>query len=156
MANISSKHSHRFSKLFGLFTGLEENLVSEKPWYLQGETTADKRPVNSVLESSVYVDNNILFNRQLSQIPFECTKKLDDKIKERILEMRFDNVIRTKLNNVNKKKLHNIDYKNSKARFDEPYDEAFELALNTKEKETAQTIFKALCTSLNELSTPFV
>merc|ERR1712187_988228 len=136
--------------------------------YLQGEITVDKRPVNSVLESVVHIDKNTLFNHQSSQITFEHTKTLDDKIKKRIVEMRFDNVIHTiQSSDTNEKKVCNTDYKKAKIRFVALYDEAFELALqnnvfykindslNTKEKKKIQTIFKALCTSLNELSTPF-
>merc|ERR1712050_286889 len=143
-----SKHSQRFSKLFGLFIGLEENLVSEKPWYLQGEITADKRPVNSVLENVVHIDKNTLSNHQSFQITFEYTKILDDKIKERIVEMRFDNVIHTtQSSDTNEKKVYNADYKKVKIRSVALYDEAFELAsqnnvfskvndsLNTKEKK---------------------
>lgn len=70
---------------------LEHENVAKKDWVLMGEATSRARPHNSLLEE------DLEFERVMKAVPViteESVLSLEEKIKARILEGRFDDVVR--------------------------------------------------------------
>ena len=70
---------------------LEAAAIGEKSWLLKGEAGAKERPMNSALET------DLEFEHVMAPAPVisaEITQKLEDIIKQRIIEGRFDDVER--------------------------------------------------------------
>ena len=70
---------------------LEAAAIGEKSWLLKGEADAKERPMNSALET------DLEFEHVMAPAPVisaEITQKLEDIIKQRIIEGRFDDVER--------------------------------------------------------------
>lgn len=70
---------------------LEAENVGKKDWVLMGEATSKSRPQNSLLEE------DLEFERTMKAVPVVTEDKileLEDRIKARILEGRFDDVVR--------------------------------------------------------------
>jgi len=70
---------------------LESAALGEKSWLLKGEADAKERPLNSALET------DLEFEHVMAPAPVisaEITQKLEDIIKQRIIEGRFDDVER--------------------------------------------------------------
>jgi len=72
---------------------LEHENVGEKDWVLMGEADARSRPQNSLLEE------DLEFERVQKTVPViteEVVQDLEERIKARILENRFDDVVRVR------------------------------------------------------------
>lgn len=70
---------------------LESENVAPKEWVLMGEAGSRQRPQNSLLEE------DLEFERVMKAVPVtteESVKSLEEKIKARILEGRYDDVVR--------------------------------------------------------------
>jgi U3 small nucleolar RNA-associated protein MPP10 len=70
---------------------LEAENIAKKDWTLMGEATSRMRPQNSLLEK------DLEFERVMKAVPViteEIVLGLEDRIKARILEGRFDDVVR--------------------------------------------------------------
>jgi U3 small nucleolar RNA-associated protein MPP10 len=70
---------------------LEFENVTKKDWVLMGEATSKSRPHNSLLEE------DLEFERVMKAVPViteETVQGLEERIKARILEGRFDDVVR--------------------------------------------------------------
>jgi U3 small nucleolar RNA-associated protein MPP10 len=70
---------------------LETENVAKKDWVLMGEATSKGRPHNSLLEE------DLEFERLMKAVPViteETVQGLEERIKARILEGRFDDVVR--------------------------------------------------------------
>ncbi|KAI0274674.1 U3 small nucleolar ribonucleoprotein complex, subunit Mpp10 [Gloeopeniophorella convolvens] len=86
-----STHEKRQASLQQQIAALEAENVSKKDWTLMGEATSRARPHNSLLEE------DLEFERVMKAIPViteETVAGLEDRIKARILEGRFDDVVR--------------------------------------------------------------
>ncbi|KAF2553107.1 hypothetical protein F2Q68_00035586 [Brassica cretica] len=68
---------------------MEKANLDPKHWTMQGEVTATKRPKNSALEVDLDFEHNV---RPPPVITEEVTASLEDMIKSRIIEARFDDV----------------------------------------------------------------
>ncbi|KAI0094921.1 U3 small nucleolar ribonucleoprotein complex, subunit Mpp10 [Irpex rosettiformis] len=72
-------------------TSLESENVAQKHWTLMGEATSKSRPQNALLEE------DLEFERIMKSVPViteETVQGLEERIKTRIVENRFDDVVR--------------------------------------------------------------
>lgn len=72
---------------------LESENVGPKDWVLMGEASSRSRPQNSVLEE------DLEFERAMKAVPVvteDTVRSLEERIKARISENRFDDVIRVR------------------------------------------------------------
>lgn len=70
---------------------LEKETLIDKPWQLAGESTADRRPENSLLAETLQFDH---VSREAPLITEETTFKLEDLLKQRIKNSSWDDVVR--------------------------------------------------------------
>jgi len=88
-----STHKKRMIELQAQISELESENVGPKDWVLMGEADSRKRPQNSLLEE--FLD----FDRAMKVVPVvteEAVQNLEERIKARILERRFDDVVRVR------------------------------------------------------------
>ncbi|OBZ79155.1 U3 small nucleolar RNA-associated protein MPP10 [Grifola frondosa] len=86
-----STHEKRMAQLREEISALEAENVAKKDWTLLGEATARSRPQNSLLEE------DLDFERVMKSVPViteEVVQGLEERIKARILESQFDDVVR--------------------------------------------------------------
>ena len=86
-----STHEKRLVALQQQIAALEAENIAKKDWTLIGEATSRIRPHNSLLEE------DLEFERVMKAVPViteEVVSGLEDRIKARILEGRFDDVVR--------------------------------------------------------------
>lgn len=69
---------------------LEQQILSEKPWQLKGEVSARFRPINSLLYEDVDFQQHI----KAPNITPETTETLEELIKQRIKDNKFDDPVR--------------------------------------------------------------
>ncbi|KAG8922503.1 hypothetical protein FRC01_013946 [Tulasnella sp. 417] len=86
-----STHEKRLRAISQEIAILEDQNVAEKPWTQMGEANAKRRPENSLLETDLEFEASA---KPAPIITEEATKSLEDIIKARVLENRFDDVIR--------------------------------------------------------------
>lgn len=86
-----STHEKRMAALRDQISTLESENVGKKDWVLMGEANSRARPQNSLLEE------DLEFERVMKAVPVvteESVQSLEEKIKARILEGHFDDVVR--------------------------------------------------------------
>ncbi|KII94333.1 hypothetical protein PLICRDRAFT_50314 [Plicaturopsis crispa FD-325 SS-3] len=86
-----STHEKRMASLKEQISTLESENVGKKDWVLMGEATSRARPQNSLLEE------DLEFERVMKAVPViteEVVQGLEERIKARILEGQFDDVVR--------------------------------------------------------------
>lgn len=86
-----STHEKRMATLQEEILSLEAENVAQKHWTLLGEATSRSRPQNALLEE------DLEFDRVMKSIPViteDVVQGLEERIKARILEDRFDDVVR--------------------------------------------------------------
>ena len=86
-----STHEKRMASLREEIASLELENVSKKDWTLMGEATSRSRPQNSLLEE------DLEFERVMKSVPViteDVVHSLEERIKARILESQFDDVVR--------------------------------------------------------------
>jgi len=84
-------HEKRQAALQEQIVQLEVENVAQKEWTLMGEADSRSRPQNSLLEE------DLEFERVMKPVPViseEVVQNLEQRIKARILENRFDDVVR--------------------------------------------------------------
>ena len=84
-----SRHEKRMKALSAQIVEMEQENIGKKDWTLSGESRSRDRPVNSLLEESLEFEH---MAKSAPIITAERTLSLEDKIKGRILEERFDDV----------------------------------------------------------------
>ncbi|KAG8763003.1 hypothetical protein FRC12_008762 [Ceratobasidium sp. 428] len=86
-----SSYQQRQAALSAEIEALEAENVAAKPWMLQGEATARSRPQNALLEADLEFEH---VGKVVPTVTEESVKKLEDRIKARIIEGRYDDVVR--------------------------------------------------------------
>ena len=84
-------HQKRQASLREQISTLESENIAKKDWVLMGEATSRSRPQNSLLEE------DLEFERVMKAVPVvteDVVKGLEDRIKARILDNQFDDVVR--------------------------------------------------------------
>ncbi|KAI0669932.1 Mpp10 protein-domain-containing protein [Trametes maxima] len=86
-----SSYEKRMAALREEIATLEAENVAKKDWTLMGEATSRSRPQNSLLEE------DLEFERVMKSVPViteEVVHSLEERIKARIIESQFDDVVR--------------------------------------------------------------
>ncbi|KAG7450486.1 Mpp10 protein [Guyanagaster necrorhizus] len=86
-----SMHEKRMAELKEQIMVLEEENVGRKDWVLMGEAHSRSRPQNSLLEE------DLEFERVMKAVPViteEVVQELEERIKARIMDNNFDDVVR--------------------------------------------------------------
>ncbi|VVB18394.1 unnamed protein product [Arabis nemorensis] len=154
-----STHEKERLKVQSKIEQMEKANLDPKHWTMQGEITAAKRPKNSALEVDLDFEHNA---RPAPVITEEVTATLEDLIKNRVIEARFDDVQRApSLPTKSKREAKELDDSKSKKGLAEVYEAeyvqkanpAFAPATFSDElKKEASILFKKLCLKLDALS----
>lgn len=130
-----SSFEKRQEKMSQTIEVLEKDALSEKPWQLMGEVTAQTRPENSMLEEDVTFDQG---SRKAPAITEETTLQLEDIIKQRIKDQVWDDVVRKekpKEEVFEYKKRLTLDHEKSKLSLAEVYEQEYIKQIQDKKKE---------------------
>ncbi|KAG3262703.1 M-phase phosphoprotein 10 [Ictidomys tridecemlineatus] len=131
---VKSSFEKRQEKMTEKIASLEKELLEKKPWQLQGEVTAQKRPENSLLEENLHFDHAV---RMAPVITEETTFQLEDIIKQRIRDQAWDDVVRKekpKEDAYEYKKRLTLDHEKSKLSLAEIYEQEY-IKLNQQKIE---------------------
>ncbi|KAL2791142.1 U3 small nucleolar ribonucleoprotein MPP10, partial [Daubentonia madagascariensis] len=123
--DVKSSFEKRQEKMNEKIASLEKELLEKKPWQLQGEVTAQKRPENSLLEETLHFDHAV---RMAPVITEETTLQLEDIIKQRIRDQAWDDVVRKekpKEDAYEYKKRLTLDHEKSKLSLAEIYEQEY-------------------------------
>lgn len=82
-----STHAARLALLSQQIKALEDENVGVKPWALAGEAGSKSRPINAILEEDLEFEN---VGKQVPVVTEEKVKGLEDKIKQRILDVSHE------------------------------------------------------------------
>lgn len=154
-----STHEKQLLKIQSKIEQMEKANLEPKSWTMQGEVTAAKRPKNSALEVDLDFEHNM---RPPPLETEESTASLEDLIKNRIIEERFDDVQRAPaLPSKAPKELKELDENKSKKGLAELYEEEYAqqtglasapVSSSNEQKKEATSLFKRLCLKLDALS----
>ncbi|CAE6338770.1 unnamed protein product [Rhizoctonia solani] len=86
-----STHQKRLAALSAEIQALEAENVAPKPWTMQGEATSRSRPQNALLEADLEFEH---VGKVVPIVTEESVKSLEEMIKARIIEGRYDDVVR--------------------------------------------------------------
>uniref|UniRef100_A0A7S0WTX1 U3 small nucleolar ribonucleoprotein protein MPP10 n=1 Tax=Pyramimonas obovata TaxID=1411642 RepID=A0A7S0WTX1_9CHLO len=154
-----STHEKRLQRMNARIEELEARALAGAEWHMRGEVMATARPKNSALEVDLDFEHVAAPPPVITE---EITKSLEQIIIQRIIEQRFDDVVRyTPSDAPAKRKEVELDDQKSKKGLGELYEEEFLQARagpsQADEEETelqaeARALFKALCVRLDALS----
>lgn len=137
---------------------LENEAMGAKDWYLQGEVDASIRPKNSALELDMEFDTTVKPPPQPTE---ESTKSLEDLIRSRITEGKFDDVLRVLPTQQPQKKGVTVELNDKKSTmglgelYEKDYMQQVTGQVDDKDdpvRQVAKAQFAALCVSLDQLS----
>ncbi|KAJ4849662.1 hypothetical protein Tsubulata_019858 [Turnera subulata] len=154
-----STHEKQLQKLQSEIEQMERANLEPKSWTMRGEVTAASRPKDSALEEVLDYDANA---RPVPVITEEVTASLEDIIKNRIIEGRFDDVEKApSLPSKAPRELKELDENKSKKGLAEVYEDEYvrttnpdaaPLSFSDEQKKEASVLFKRLCLKLDALS----
>ncbi|CAM6051475.1 unnamed protein product [Sphagnum compactum] len=154
-----STHERQQEKIKKRIEQLEKSNLDPKHWTLQGEITAAKRPKNSALEVELDFEHAA---QPAPVITEEVTASLEDIIRSRIIEERFDDVQRKAIvGDIAPKARVELDENKSKKGLGEIYEEEYMQSAGLAVAATPVTdsikaevtsLFKLLCLKLDALS----
>ncbi|GLD67602.1 U3 small nucleolar ribonucleoprotein protein MPP10, partial [Lates japonicus] len=134
-SEAKSSFEKRQEKMSQKIEELEKAALTEKPWQLSGEVTAQSRPENSMLEEDVEFEQ---VSRMAPATTEETTLQLEDIIKQRIKDQAFDDVVRKekpKEEVFEYKKRLTLDHEKSKQSLAEIYEQEY---LKQSQQKTAE------------------
>ncbi|CAK7328875.1 unnamed protein product [Dovyalis caffra] len=154
-----STHEKQLQKLQSEIEQMEKANLEPKTWTMQGEVTAASRPKNSALEVDLDFEHN---KRPAPVITEEVTATLEDMIKNRIIEGRFDDIQKApRLPSQAPREMKELDDNKSKKGLADVYEEEYvqktnpaaaPLSFSDEQKKEASVLFKKLCLKLDALS----
>ncbi|KAJ6760737.1 U3 SMALL NUCLEOLAR RIBONUCLEOprotein MPP10 [Salix purpurea] len=154
-----STHEKQLQKLQSEIEQMEKANLEPKTWTMQGEVTAASRPKNSALEVDLDFEHNM---RPAPVITEEVTATLEDMIKNRIIEGRFDDIHKApSLTSKAPRERKELDENKSKKGLADVYEEEYvqktnpaaaPLSFSNEQKKEASVLFKRLCLKLDALS----
>ncbi|KAJ6676658.1 U3 SMALL NUCLEOLAR RIBONUCLEOprotein MPP10 [Salix viminalis] len=154
-----STHEKQLQKLQSEIEQMEKANLEPKTWTMQGEVTAASRPKNSALEVDLDFEHNM---RPAPVITEEVTATLEDMIKNRIIEGRFDDIHKApSLTSKAPRERKELDENKSKKGLADVYEEEYvqktnpaaaPLSFSNEQKKEASVLFKKLCLKLDALS----
>uniref|UniRef100_UPI00358F9D43 U3 small nucleolar ribonucleoprotein protein MPP10 isoform X1 n=2 Tax=Myxine glutinosa TaxID=7769 RepID=UPI00358F9D43 len=130
---------------------LETEALAERPWQLRGETTAEQRPENGLLEESLLFDHAV---RMAPVITEQTTTKLEDMISQRIKDKAWDDVVRKekpKENATEFKKRVVLNEEKSKLSLAEIYEQEFLKQTQKQKQEEENPQHKAVKKMMDSL-----
>ncbi|CAG8639290.1 6867_t:CDS:10 [Ambispora gerdemannii] len=143
---------------------LELGNIAEKDWTLVGEASSKDRPLNSLLEEDLEFDHAV---KPIPVITEVVTEKLEDLIKQRILDGTFDDVERKTVFTMRPflpSSLIELDHEKSKKSLAEIYEGEYVKQTNPDEyvnekdeklkleHQEIENMFRTLCHKLDALS----
>ena len=84
-------HQRRVARMQEQIAAMEEAAMQGQEWHMRGEASAASRPKDSALELDLDFEQTL---RPPPQPTIETATALEDMIKRRVEELRFDNVVR--------------------------------------------------------------
>ncbi|KAF3323024.1 U3 small nucleolar ribonucleoprotein MPP10 isoform X2 [Carex littledalei] len=157
--NNLSTHQKESAKLRSTIEEMERANLEPKGWTMIGEVTAGKRPVNSALEVDLDFEHNV---KPAPVITEEVTASIEELIKKRIIDGRFDDVERAStLPTKAPRELKEMDESKSKKGLAEIYEEEYAqtaglaaapISVSDDLKKEAEMLFKKICSKLDALS----
>ncbi|OAY30856.1 U3 small nucleolar ribonucleoprotein protein MPP10 [Manihot esculenta] len=154
-----STHEKQLAKLQSEIEQMEKANLEPKTWTMRGEVTAASRPKNSALEVDLDFEHNV---RPAPVITEEITASIEDIIKQRIIEGRFDDIQKvSSFPSTASREVKQLDENKSKKGLAEVYEEeyiqqtnpaAVPISFSDEQKKEASTLFKKLCLKLDALS----
>eukprot|EP00879_Flechtneria_rotunda_P007579 GHRR01007950.1.p1 GENE.GHRR01007950.1~~GHRR01007950.1.p1 ORF type:complete len:537 (+),score=268.55 GHRR01007950.1:389-1999(+) len=154
-----STHEKRLLRMQERIAELEEKAMVDKPWHLVGEVSAARRPINSALEIDMEYDTT---SKPPPAPTEESTQGLEDIIRRRIAESRFDDVVRVvpPPAEIKKRQLVELDDNKAQQGLGEVYESEYvqqATGFTAPDKQEplraqAKALFQALCAKLDALS----
>ena len=86
-----SAHERRQAKILEEIRRLEAEAVKAKRWTMSGEASASARPLDSLLEEELEFEHA---GKPVPVITQEVSESIEDMVKRRIVEQKFDEVLR--------------------------------------------------------------
>lgn len=141
---------------------LEEKQIGTKHWSMLGEVRASQRPVNSALDIELDFDS-AMRQRNITEKDEEqnSMNNLEERIKHRIVESAYDDVIRTKPTESSKPAVVQVSQEKDRRSLSELYEEQYLQQMqkrqdgepqHDKKHEEIDQLFKQLTKKLNALS----
>jgi len=154
---VPSAHERNLTKILEKIQRMEEESVRDKHWYMHGEIAAGNRPKNSALEIDLDFETTIKAPAQATE---ESTRSLEDLIKRRIIEHKYDDVLGiVPPHQERQKTVVELDVKSSKG-LGEVYEDEYVAAKSSgvtqdpdsSIREAVKFQFVQLCAKLDQLS----
>ncbi|GJQ15162.1 hypothetical protein GpartN1_g6953.t1 [Galdieria partita] len=139
---------------------LEEKYIGNKHWSMLGEVRASQRPVNSALDIELDFDS-AMRQRKVDKSDEEvgAVSTLEERIKRRIVESAYDDVIRAKPTETSRPTVVELTQDKDRRGLSELYEEQFLLQTQgsqskqqDKRHDEIEELFKELTTKLDALS----
>lgn len=159
-AQIISTFEKQQERLKKSIAELEEENLSEKPWMLRGEVTAQSRPMNSLLEQDLDFEHA---GKAAPIITEEVTSSLEAIIMKRIKDRAFDDPERKVISKAQPRRLPELDTEKSSKSLSQVYEDELTRTPSVKSDyhvdeatkvihKDITVIFKKLCCKLDALS----